>query len=534
MESRSCLLQGRFVETARRFPNHVAVKCADRSLTYQEFLDRATRLAATLRERTPDEPRLTAIYGVRDVSTFVALIAVLLRGHGYVPLSPLFPAFKNKAMLHRTGVSTIIVDKEGEKTLPAILGDYDRSLKVICLESDDVSQLGMTLPQHSFLGKRDLLNRSGRERHETKTTDLAYVLFTSGSTGEPKGVMVSHGNAIRILDSLVVRHSVEVTDRIAQLNDLTFDLSVAEMFTAWFTGATLYPLKLQPGIILRTGDFVQSSRASILHMSPSIAITMQRLGQLKPGRFPDLRVSVFAGEAFPVKLARLWREVAPNSVIDNLYGPTECAIYVTGYTWNDATSPSESENDVVPIGFPLPGVKTLIVNEDLNVVSNGKKGELLLGGPQVSAGYLGDTERTRRAFLQLPGHEEIYYRTGDLVRQPDGQAPLKFFGRLDHQVKIYGMRVELGEIEAAMREASGVLEVAALGWPRVETGFGGLIGFVAADSIESSAIKEKLSRRLPRPLVPTEIHQMQSLPVTSSGKVDRKALYAFLESRASK
>jgi acyl-CoA synthetase (AMP-forming)/AMP-acid ligase II len=250
---------------------------------------------------------------------------------------------------------------------------------------------------------------------------------------------------------------------------------------------------------------------------------------LKPGRFPSLRWSLFCGEALPAELAAAWAEAAPQSVVENLYGPTELTIACTLYRWDPQASPAESLAGLVPIGAPYPGMSTLIVDADLQEVEVGADGELLLAGPQVTPGYWHDPEKTAAAFVVPPGRSELHYRTGDLVRRPPAGGPITYLGRVDHQVKINGYRVELGEIEAAIRDAAGVGEVVALGWPRTAGGAAGVTAFVAADDLDVAALRTSLARRLPDYMVPAAIHLLSEMPLNSNGKFDRPALVGLLE-----
>lgn len=314
---------------------------------------------------------------------------------------------------------------------------------------------------------------------------------------------------------------------MGQFADLTFDVSIADIFMAWTRGGTLCCPSQRT--LLNPSAFLRQQRISIFQGVPSHAALMARLGALKPGSFPDIRVSVSAGEPLPCSLARAWSLAAPRSVLDNLYGPAECTVHATAYRWDAARSDEEAKNGTVPIGQPLSGFGTAVVDEHDAPVNPGEAGELCLSGPQVSPGYLNDGERTRAAFGPLSGLRGRWYRTGDRVRLPPADGPLRFLGRRDQQIKVGGIRIELGEVEAALRAASGQAEVACLGWPVTQTGAGGIVAFVCSPGGEGKRIREELRRRLPPQLVPREVRVVEELPRTRSGKVDRQALAALLE-----
>ena len=356
--------------------------------------------------------------------------------------------------------------------------------------------------------------------------DIAYLLFTSGSTGIPKGVMVAHRNVRHFLDAMSERYRLTAEDRLSQAFDLTFDLSVFDMFMGWEAGACVCVLPASAQ--LKPAMWVVEQGLTVWFSVPSLALLMKRFGMLKPGRFPSLRWSLFCGEALPAELVVAWAEAAPESVVENLYGPTELTIACTLYRWDPARSPAESTAGLVPIGAPYPGMTTLIADDELREVEVGAEGELLLAGPQVTPGYWQDPEKTAAAFVVPPDQSAVYYRTGDLVRRPADGSPITYVGRVDHQVKINGYRVELGEIEAAIRDAAEVDEVVALGWPRTATGAAGVAAFVAAEALDVDALRASLAARLPDYMMPSSIHLLANMPLNSNGKFDRHALVRLL------
>jgi acyl-coenzyme A synthetase/AMP-(fatty) acid ligase len=254
---------------------------------------------------------------------------------------------------------------------------------------------------------------------------------------------------------------------------------------------------------------------------------MKQFGMLKPGAFPSLRWSLFCGEPLPLASTAAWQKAAPNSSIENLYGPTELTIACTRFRWNESVPSTHCELGIVPIGTPFPGMAALVVDEELREVGPGETGELLMTGPQMSLGYLDDPGKTAIAFVAPPGRTDVYYRTGDRVRCATVERPMTHLGRLDFQVKILGHRVELGEIEAVMREESGLPGVVAIGWPVTESGFGGVEAFVEGD-IDVAQLRTRASMRLPDYMTPRRIHAMAHLPRNSSDKVDRQALTKWL------
>jgi acyl-coenzyme A synthetase/AMP-(fatty) acid ligase len=281
--------------------------------------------------------------------------------------------------------------------------------------------------------------------------------------------------------------------------------------------------------LIKPGAFVNDARLTVWFSVPSTAVFMRRFGVLKPGMYPGLRLSLFCGEALPVEIVRHWALAAPNSVIENIYGPTELTIACTAYRWDNTKSPHECEQGIVPIGEPFDGMRALIVDERLREVEHGRDGELLMTGPQLSLGYWQDEKKTRQAFVPVAGKNGTYYRTGDRVRRPAANKPLAYLGRLDNQIKVLGHRVELGEVEAAVRQVSGLEGVVALGWPMTESGADGIEVFLETDSFDTKALVGQLKGRLPVYMLPRNVLILRRFPLNTNGKYDRKALQLILE-----
>jgi non-ribosomal peptide synthetase component F len=339
-------------------------------------------------------------------------------------------------------------------------------------------------------------------------------------------VMVTHANVLHYVDHVIKRYEIENTDRLSQTFDLTFDLSAHDLFVTWATGACLcVPTQKQ---MIKPGAFINEARLTAWFSVPSTAIFMRRLGELKAGSYPRLRLSLFCGEALPLEVVRDWSSAASNSVIENIYGPTELTIGCTSYRWDNRTSPAECEQGIVPIGEPFEGMDAMIIDEDLREVAVGCEGELIMTGPQLSKGYWCDEEKTKRAFVSVKGREGVYYRTGDRVRRSAPNRPLVYLGRLDNQIKVLGHRVELGEVEAVVRNLSGVDAVVALGWPRGSSA-DRIELFLEANAFDTQALINRLKTKLPPYMLPRSIRVIERFPLNASGKYDRRALQAILE-----
>jgi len=518
------------MRSAEQFSEHVAVIVEGRSLYYWQLREIALRIAATIQNHVVHQkhlgPALVAVFAHRSATAFASVLGSLLAGAGYVPLNRTFPVTRTRLMFERSRCHTIIVDRESLPQLNALLDGEERQLLVIAPDLKGAQWYRRQWPRHVFISAGELESSAAWCEPIENPHAIAYLLFTSGSTGIPKGVMVTHRNVTSFVNYMVDRLQVTERDVVSQMFDLTFDLSAFDMFVAWERGACLCCPSKKASI--NPGKFIQEQKLTIWFSVPSTVTLMKQLGLLKPDRFPSLRLSLFCGEPLPIGCAELWSKAAPNSVLENLYGPTELTIACTGYRWHSQGSVEESEAEIVPIGYAFPGMNVLVVDESLHEVGPGEQGELLMNGPQMSLGYWQDTERTNSAFVVPPGRAEIFYRTGDRVRRPVGDGPLTHLGRMDFQVKILGHRVELGEVEAVVRQASGMDGVVAVGWPVSASGYGGIEVFIEGGAVDVDRCQDLIASRLPDYMVPRRWHVMSRLPRNANGKFDRDAMLTML------
>lgn len=516
-----------FLDSADAHPDRPALAIGDRELSYAALRERARRIAATLVAHRPEGPPLTAVLGQRSESGFAGILGALLSGDGYVPMLPSFPPARVALMLERSRARALVVDHGGVRDLAEVLEAVPQALVVLLLDDEVDDELRARAGRHTLLGPADLVPAGQWQPPTVAPDDIAYLLFTSGSTGQPKGVMVAHRNIARFLDVVAERYGLGPEDRFSHMFDVTFDLSLFDLFGAWSVGGCLCcPTNRQR---LTPAKYVVDSRLTVWFSVPSTALLMKETRSLTAGAFPGLRWSLFCGEALPVPVADAWAEAASESIVENLYGPTELTLACTLFRWDEAGR-AQTEGDLVPIGEPFPGMEAIVIDEELREVAPGDSGELALSGPQRALGYWEDPQRTAAAFVVPPGRSEVFYRTGDLVRRPATEGePLVFLGRIDSQIKVRGYRVELGEIEAVLRQESGLAVAVALGWPEAASGGAeGVVAFIDDAGIDVNALLDRVADRLPKYMVPREVRVVESFPLNVNGKIDRKALRATL------
>ncbi|MBN6053831.1 amino acid adenylation domain-containing protein [Nonomuraea sp. RK-328] len=504
-----------FAGSVARFGDRVALEAGGARHTYAELDDLAARLAARILGACPGgRPARVGLYAARDILAYAGYLAIQRIGATAVPLNPAMPEARNLAVAGAAGLDVVLADA-ARGPLPPFPSP------VLALRPDD-------------LGASD---GPGGDRAEPLAPPdgvdgLAYVLFTSGSTGAPKGVPLRHRSVSAYLSHVVPRYGLGPGDRTSQTFDLTFDLSVFDMFATWGGGATLVvPSRYD---LLKPVAFVARERLTHWFSVPSVVSLALRLRRLSPGSMPSLRWSLFCGEPLTLRQADAWREAAPGSVLENLYGPTELTISCTEYRLPaDRARWPQTPNGTVPIGLPYPGVRHAVLDADGRPAA---EGELCLRGVQRFPGYADpavnegrfvafDGERAVPAAAAGAMADDLWYRTGDRVAWRDGV--LVHLGRLDQQVKVSGHRVELGEVEAALRARPGVVEAVVLALPGAD-GEPALEAACTGTGLDPVALVKGVAEVLPGYMVPRSVTVLGELPLNANGKVDRRALATTL------
>ena len=520
-----------FVESVNRFPSREALVVDGERLSYLALQGLAGKIASAILRYEHDASSLVALLAHRSKSAYASILGILGAGKGYVPLNPKFPIERTRRMLNLSGCGMLVAGTEGFQHLPKLLIDADRPLTVILPNLVDASGLSTDFPQHRFVSSKEMVDGDNFFRPEVSPTGVAYLLFTSGSTGQPKGVPIAQSNVRSYLQYICDRYDVNETDRFSQEFDLTFDLSVHDMFVCWERGACLF--SLPETSVMAPAKFIREHRLTMWFSVPSVIAVLARMRLLPPGCFPSLRYSLFCGEPLAASYAQLWQEAAPNSILENLYGPTETTIAISHYRWNQTGSFEESVNGIVPIGWIFDGQQCSVIDAERKAVPPGVPGELCLSGSQVTTSYWNEPKKTREQFVLLPAAgERPWYRTGDVVRQ-DANGCLYYLGRVDHQVKIRGYRVELQEIEAVLRRACDSEQVVSIAWPVEHGSADGVVAFVAGvAALDADRVLDYCSKILPSYMVPRKIYLCDEMPLNANGKIDRPRLVSMLNSES--
>jgi len=518
-DSRQALIEG-FNQTAREYPRNkcahelfeaqvrstpeaVAVVFQEAQLTYRELNARANQLAHRLRRFGVGPNSLVGICVERSLEMVVGLLAILKAGGAYVPLDPSYPSERLKFMLKDANVLVLLTQHSLMDKLPQHNGPR------LCLDSD-----------------WDSIEEEPAENLTSGVTpeNLAYLIFTSGSTGKPKGAMIRHRGLVNYLSWCIDAYAVAGGCGAPVHSSISFDLTVTSLFAPLMVGASVF--LLSDGIEALARALLERDNYSLVKITPA---HLRALAELMPPSEISRRVRflIIGGEALHFEALSFWRQHAPATRLINEYGPTETVVGCCVYE----VAADDASSGPVPIGRPIANTQLYVLDEELQRVPAGQSGELYIGGDGVGGGYLNREALTEERFIPDPfGESERarLYRTGDLARfLPDGN--LEYLGRVDDQVKIKGFRIELGEIETILKQHEAVSDCAVVtcedpcGEKRLTAFFVPNRGVAA----EIDSMKDSLRAKLPDYMVPANFCQLDALPLTSNGKVDRKALTNF-------
>lgn len=492
-------------------PQDLALDAAGCRLTYHQLDAYADRIARLLRAASTRVPPRIGLIGDRSPESYAAYLAILRAGATAVPLSPTAPAERIRVIAQIAGLPLILA-RDPAYRLPA-----------------DCAAKFLPIPGPGEPASARAPSPASPEAAGPAAQPVAYILFTSGSTGRPKGVPITHGNALSFVKYIVGRYSLGPGCRMSQAFDISFDVSIYDIFAAWGSGATLVIPTADE--LLHPVRWINERQVTHWASVPSVISAARGLRELAPGSMPGLRLGFFIGEQLTLEQAEAWRRAAPDGVIENMYGPTELTVAVSAYRLPpDVRHWPSTPNRTVPIGHVYDHMRWLVLGENDEIAD---RGELCLCGPQRFPGYLDPADNQSRFFSTSGDHvmpadgaspvsADAWYRTGDVVcLQADGT--LVHLGRLDDQVQIRGFRVELGEVESALRLVPGIRDAVVVATPG-NLGNHQLSAFCTGDPVDQGSIRQQLSLTLPHYMIPRRIRFVEAFPLTVSGKVNRRAL----------
>ncbi|HEV2495029.1 MAG TPA: amino acid adenylation domain-containing protein [Terriglobia bacterium] len=494
-----------FEERARARPDAIAAVRGNTQWTYRELNACANRLARALLARELSGEGVVGVVTERNLDWMTAVLAIFKAGGAYLPIEPHFPADRIARTLSQAGCRLALTERGGTATLDQALASLSGVEKLF---------IDAAYEEGHADGDLDV---------EVAPDQLAYIYFTSGSTGEPKGAMCEHAGLLNHLFAKIDDLDIREGNVVAQTAPQCFDISLWQLIAPLMVGART--LIVEQEAILdaqRFIDKITGGRVNVIQVVPSYLEALLTYLEQYPRELPDLRCVSATGEALKKELVQRWFAAKPGITLVNAYGLTE-----TSDDTNHEVMDRVPDRERVPLGRPINNVSVYVVDEHLAPVPLGAPGEIVFSGVCVGRGYINDPERTQRAFLADPHRAgRRLYRSGDYGRWlPEGK--LEFLGRRDSQVKISGFRIEIGEIENSLLRLPGVREGAVVVTERTDRSKH-LVAFYAGQRpLDANAMREELGQSLPKYMVPSAFHRRDTLPLTGNGKIDRKALTAL-------
>jgi amino acid adenylation domain-containing protein len=518
------LIHDYLADSARRSPHSTAIVDGPRTVSYAELDERSTLVASRLVELGLEVGDRVGIFLPKSIEAVVGLYGAMKAGGAYVPIDPSSPASRAVYMASNCGIRHLISHSSKRETWS---GFAEAGVEHVI----DMGEPTVVNVEGSRVHSRDWLNSATPlSLPRLIDQDLAYILYTSGSTGDPKGVMLTHRNCLAFVEWAAEEFEVTQGDRLSSHAPFHFDLSTFDLYAAAIAGASVHLVPKSASMFpLEVRRFIEDHGITVWYSVPSILTLMVEKAGLEAGDLQSLRTLLFAGEVFPTKYLSRLMSLLPHVTFANLYGPTETNV-CTAYTLD---RPPDENDPPISIGRPISNVATIVVSESDEVVPSGAVGELLVRGPTVMAGYWGDATRTAQRLTPSPVLSHLgdrVYRTGDLVEEME-DGNYRFLGRRDDQIKSRGYRIELGDIEAALSKHQHVVEVAVVAIPD-DLVSNRIVGFaVTSGEVSEKELLRFCATAVPAYMVPETMTIAPSLPKTSTGKIDRQALATAIQAR---
>jgi amino acid adenylation domain-containing protein len=520
----SSLLQDYAARRAESHASDVALVMGSERITYADLEAESNRLARFLIDDGCRPGDRICLFTPKSPSAIMAMHAILKAGAAYVPIDPASPAPRIAKIVDASEPRLVLAAPAAASLVDELVAEGRLGVRVGSLETPAVAGEHFTA---AFAPADWRRLPSEPLEHRGAPDSMAHILFTSGSTGAPKGVVITHANVVAFIEWAVPYFGIRASDRLSGHPPLHFDLSTFDIYGAFAAGSELHLVSPELGVDpRRLAALIRNAELTQWFSVPSVLTYMAKFNVVAEDDFPTLERLMWCGEVLPTPILVHWMKRLPHVRFTNLYGPTEATIASSYHTV--AECPADPAQPI-PIGVACAREELLILDDERSVVPPGEIGEIFIAGAGLSPGYWRDEEKTRAAFLPDPrrGHEGgRVYRTGDLGRMGD-DGRIEFLGRLDSQIKSRGYRIELGEIEAALSAISEVRECAVVG---VDTG-----GFEGTEiccayapvrglTVERSYLRRELSKVLPPYMLPLRWRQFDRLPKNVNGKIDRRAI----------
>lgn len=458
--------------------------------TYGDLLESIGKIRRYIRANIAEEQKSVGILAGTDINTYAAIFALWFEGKAYVPLLPTAPEDRNRTVVKEAGLTHVLASRQIKQDLPAVVVNTN------------------TLPGEPLQ----------EAPVEYDSSRIAYILFTSGTTGLPKGVQISLGNLSAFIDAMIdLGHEIHDTDRVLQMFELTFDFSVVSYVLPSFGGACIFTIPEGEVKFNYALDLLEEHHLTVLFLVPSVITYLQMY--FEDINEPETRLCSFCGEALTLDITNRWQKCIPNARIINFYGPTEDTVFCSYYDVNAANQ--KNLNDVISVGKAMKNGDMFILNENKEEAKPEERGELCLAGPQLSPGYWNNPEKNAESFFEHNGKR--FYKTGDLCFM-DEAGDIMYVGRMDFQAKIQGFRVELSEIEHYATEFFGsehhslcVAFTNKIG--NTEIGMA-----VEGKEFDTTPALDYIKSKLPPYEVPTKVLFFDRFPLNNNGKLDRKKI----------
>ncbi|NRT44807.1 amino acid adenylation domain-containing protein/non-ribosomal peptide synthase protein (TIGR01720 family) [Clostridium beijerinckii] len=490
-------IQELFEEQVEKTPNNIAVVLGDKELTYKEINERANSLAKALREKGVGPDVIVGIMIDRSIEMIVGILAILKAGGAYMPINPDYPQERIKYMLDDSNANIVLTQSQ----------HVDRiRFNGIIIDLDN---------KELYEGSKENLENID------KSSDLAYVIYTSGTTGNPKGVMIEHRNLVRLMFNDKMQFDFNEKDVWTMFHSFCFDFSVWEMYGALLYGGKLIIVpKLTAQDSREFLKLIEKERVTVLNQTPTSFYRLSEEALKESYNNLILRYVIFGGEALKPSMLSDWKRKYNKTKLINMYGITETTVHVTFKEITDI----DIQKSISNVGVPIPTLAVYIMDKNMNLLPILAPGELCVGGDGVGRGYINNKGLTEEKFIENPYNpQERLYRSGDLARWlPDGN--IEYLGRIDHQVKIRGFRIEIGEIESKLKSSELIKEAIVVD-KEDKQGSKYLCAYIVSEKeMLVSELREYLSKQLPGYMIPSYFVNIEELPLTANGKLDKKAL----------